>query len=64
MLPIGVLNVERIVLVGSAAEFGEPWLTAVRETMEASAFGLLANDTTIEIGGSAKTVSCLGLRPC
>jgi len=47
---IGVLNVERIVLVGSAAEFGEPWLTAVRETMEASAFGLLANDTTIEIG--------------
>ncbi len=30
---IGVLNVERIVLVGSAAEFGEPWLNAVRETM-------------------------------
>ena len=37
-------------LVGSAAEFGEPWLSAVRETMEASALGLLARDTTIEIG--------------
>ena len=47
---IGVLNVERIVLVGSAAEFGEPWLSAVREAMAASALGLLADTTTIEIG--------------
>jgi predicted NBD/HSP70 family sugar kinase len=47
---IGVLNVERIVLVGSAAEFGEPWLSAVRETMWASALGLLADGTTLEIG--------------
>jgi predicted NBD/HSP70 family sugar kinase len=47
---VGVLNVERIVLVGSAAEFGEPWLSAVREAMAASALGLLADTTTIEIG--------------
>ena len=47
---IGVVNVERIVLVGSAAEFGEPWLNAVRESMLANALGLLADATTIEIG--------------
>ncbi|MGH2464021.1 MAG: ROK family transcriptional regulator, partial [Candidatus Limnocylindrales bacterium] len=39
---VGALNVERIVLAGSAAELGEPWLAAVRETMEARALGLLA----------------------
>ena len=47
---VGVLDVERIVLVGSAAEFGEPWLNAVRESMLANALGLLADATTIEIG--------------
>ena len=47
---IGALNVERIVLVGSVAEFGEPWLAAVRETMQASALKILADETTVEIG--------------
>ena len=47
---VGVLNIERVVLVGLAAEFGEPWLAAVRETMERGALGLLASATTVEIG--------------
>ncbi len=47
---VGALNVERIVLVGGVAEFGEPWLAAVRETMQASALKILADDTTVEIG--------------
>ncbi len=47
---VGALNVERIVLVGSAPAFGQPWLAAVRESMQASALELLANDTTVEIG--------------
>jgi N-acetylglucosamine repressor len=47
---VGALNVERIVLDGSAAEFGEPWLAAVRETMATSALQPLARDTTVEIG--------------
>ncbi len=47
---IGALNVERIVLVGGVAEFGEPWLAAVRETMQSSALKILADDTTVEIG--------------
>lgn len=47
---VGTLNVERVVLVGSAAEFGDPWLDAVRDTMRNGALGLLAKDTTVEIG--------------
>jgi N-acetylglucosamine repressor len=47
---VGALNVERVVLVGSAAQLGEPWLAAVRETVQERALGLLANNTTIEIG--------------
>jgi N-acetylglucosamine repressor len=47
---VGVLNIDRIVLVGGAAEFGEPWLAAVRETLQRSALGLLASETTVEIG--------------
>ena len=47
---VGTLNVERVVLVGSAAEFGDPWLDVVRDTMRKGALGLLAKDTTVEIG--------------
>jgi N-acetylglucosamine repressor len=47
---IGALNVERIVLGGTAVEFGEPWLAAVRATMQVSALQPLARDTTVEIG--------------
>jgi N-acetylglucosamine repressor len=47
---VGALNIERVVLVGSAAEFGEPWLDAVRDTMRRSALGILASHTTVEIG--------------
>jgi len=47
---IGVLNIERLVLVGSATEFGAPWLDAVRDAMAGAALGLLARATTVEIG--------------
>jgi N-acetylglucosamine repressor len=47
---VGTLNVERVLLVGSVAEFGEPWLAAVRETMQSSALALITQDTTVEIG--------------
>ncbi len=47
---VGALNIERVVLVGSAAEFGQPWLDAVTTTMRQSALGLLADSTTVEIG--------------
>jgi N-acetylglucosamine repressor len=47
---VGALNIDRVVLVGGAAQLGEPWLGAVRDTMRTSALGLLAAETTVEIG--------------
>ena len=47
---VGALNVERIVLVGSAAEFGLPWLDASGRRCSQSALGVLADNTTVEIG--------------
>jgi hypothetical protein len=48
---IGALNVRRIVLAGSMAAFGEPWLAAVREAAGTSALAALTEDTTLELGG-------------
>lgn len=47
---VGALNIERVVLVGSVAAFGQVWLDAVRESMRESALPLLAERTTVEIG--------------
>lgn len=47
---VGALNIDRVVLVGGAAQFGEPWLAAVRETMQGGALGILVSETTVEIG--------------
>jgi N-acetylglucosamine repressor len=57
---VATLNVERVVLVGSVAEFGEPWLDAVRSTMRRSALPLLANPTTVEIGSLGEDGVVLG----
>jgi N-acetylglucosamine repressor len=46
---IGVLDVERIVLHGSVADLGEPWLAAVRDEASRRSLGLLARETTIEL---------------
>ena len=47
---IGALNVHRVVLVGSVAGFGEPWLAAVRDEATRGALPLLSRDTIVEIG--------------
>jgi len=47
---VGVLNVERIVLVGEVAIFGRPWLEAVRSELRRRAFTLLARETEVELG--------------
>jgi predicted NBD/HSP70 family sugar kinase len=46
---IGVLDVERIVLHGSVADLGEPWLSAVRDEAARRSLGLLSQQTTIEL---------------
>ena len=47
---VGVLNVHRVILVGSVASFGEPWLAAVRETTARGALPLLTRDTVVDVG--------------
>ncbi len=47
---IGVLNVHHILFVGSAAAFGEDWLSEVRHAARSSALRMLAEDTQIEFG--------------
>jgi len=46
---IGVLDIERIVLHGSVAGLGEPWLEAVRDEAGRRSLGLLAERVTIEL---------------
>lgn len=46
---IGVLDVERIVLHGSVATLGAPWLEAVRDEAGRRSLRLLANDVRIDI---------------
>jgi N-acetylglucosamine repressor len=46
---IGVLDVERIVLHGSVASLGEPWLEAVRDEARRRSLGLLVRDVSIEL---------------
>jgi predicted NBD/HSP70 family sugar kinase len=46
---IGVLDVERIVLHGSVASLGEPWLEAVRDEARRRSLGLLVRDVSIEV---------------
>ncbi|HSS36894.1 MAG TPA: hypothetical protein VLR93_11525, partial [Patescibacteria group bacterium] len=46
---IGVLDIERIVLHGSATDLGEPWLSAVRDEANRRSLGLLSGQTTIDL---------------
>jgi predicted NBD/HSP70 family sugar kinase len=46
---IGVLDVERIVLHGSVAGLGQPWLDAVQDEARRRSLALLARDVRIEI---------------
>ena len=47
---IGALNIHRVLLVGSVAGFGEPWLAAVRDAATRGALPLLARDTVVDLG--------------
>jgi glucokinase-like ROK family protein len=47
---IGVLNIQKIVLTGDMACFGEKWLQAVRYAMMQAALTRMAQDTQLEIG--------------
>lgn len=46
---IGVLDVQHIVLHGSVAQLGEPWLEAVRDEADRRSLRLLSQDVSIEL---------------
>ena len=47
---IGVLNIQKIVLTGDMARFGESWLQSVQGAMTQAALTRMAQDTHLEIG--------------
>jgi N-acetylglucosamine repressor len=47
---VGTLHVRRIVLAGTMAAFGEPWLQAVADSVADHALAALVDDTTFELG--------------
>src|SRR5207244_9965627 len=47
---IGALNIEKIVLIGSVAALGQPWLEAVRDEARRRSLGMLGGGTRIDIG--------------
>ncbi|MBN1450102.1 MAG: ROK family transcriptional regulator [Anaerolineales bacterium] len=47
---ISVLNIQKIVLTGDMACFGDFWLQSVREAMMQSALTRMAQDTVLEVG--------------
>jgi predicted NBD/HSP70 family sugar kinase len=57
---IGVLDVERIVLHGSVAALGEPWLEAVRDEAGRRSLGLLAKDVSIELAAPIGDLVVMG----
>jgi N-acetylglucosamine repressor len=57
---ISVLNIQRIVLTGDMACFGELWLQSVREAMAQAALARMAQDTQLEMGALEFKACILG----
>jgi glucokinase-like ROK family protein len=57
---VGALNVERILVVGNMARFGQPWLEVIRQEMRKRSLAMLAQRTQIEIGQLGPNVVILG----
>jgi N-acetylglucosamine repressor len=47
---VGILNVERILISGSLARFGETLLEPIRQVMRQRALSMLANETQVDLG--------------
>lgn len=57
---VGILNIHEIILTGEMTRFGEPWLNAVQQAMQRSAFHLLARNTHLRIGSLDYQACILG----
>jgi hypothetical protein len=47
---VGAFDIEKIVLTGDVARFGEPWLDAVRQGMSQAALSRMVHKTRLETG--------------
>jgi predicted NBD/HSP70 family sugar kinase len=57
---INLLNMRRILLVGSVTRFGQPWLDAVREEMIKHSLTILARETEVSYGELGENAVILG----
>ena len=57
---VGVLNIQKIVLVGDMTRFGKPWLEIIRETMYRCSLKRPLQNTTIQIAQSGENSIILG----
>ena len=57
---ITLLNIQRILLVGSVTQFGDAWLQKIRETAPRSAIPDLARQTIVEISEHGPDAIILG----
>ncbi len=57
---ISVLNIQKIVLTGDMARFGDLWLESVRQAMTQAALTHMAQDTQLEMGSLEFRACILG----
>jgi N-acetylglucosamine repressor len=57
---VTVLNIQRILFMGSVTQFGEKWLAQIRERLKCYAIPELARQTTIEIAEHGPNAVILG----
>ncbi|HEY1293146.1 MAG TPA: ROK family transcriptional regulator [Chloroflexota bacterium] len=57
---VGTLNVQDIVIAGSVAQLGEPFLTAVRHEVRTRSLAVLARDTHVKFSSIASDITSLG----
>jgi len=57
---VGALNIQKIVLSGDMATFGESWLRSVQESMTQASLARMAQDTQLELGALEFKACILG----
>jgi glucokinase len=57
---VGILNVRRILLVGTLTRFGQPWFEAVQHAIRCHSMPALATDVDVAVGQLDENVVTLG----
>jgi glucokinase-like ROK family protein len=57
---VGILNIQKIILVGDMTRFGEPWLDEIKKMMMNTSLAEAAQNTRVEIGQLSENGIILG----